>query len=123
MALPRPRIPENQNVLFPVQKAAVQQRPELSGRFRRQPLEIESLQRLLQRQRRVFQQPLHPAAEEQGAAAAPSLSATAAPCSSAAARIPARSLPADTAHSSASLVLPAAPCLRSTPAPSAGANP
>src|ERR1019366_3410101 len=61
MALPRPRIPENQNVLFPVQKAAVQQRPELPGRFRRRPLEIESLLRLLQRQPRVFQQPLHPA--------------------------------------------------------------
>src|ERR1035441_6090905 len=61
MALPRSRIPEYQNVLFPTQEAAVQQRPELSGRFRRQPLEIESLQRLLQRQGRVFQQPLHPA--------------------------------------------------------------
>ena len=56
-------------------------------------------------------------------AAAPSLSAAAAPGSSAAARIPARSLPADTARSSASLVPPAAPCLRSTPAPSAGADP
>src|SRR5258708_34030051 len=41
-------------------------------------------------------------------AAAPSLSVTAAPCFSAAARILARSLPADTARSSASLVLPAA---------------
>ena len=104
MALPRPWIPEDQNVLFPIQKAAFQQRPQLPCRFRRQPLQIEVLQRLLQRQRRVFQQPLHLA-------------------TSAAARIPARSPPADTAHSSASLVPPAAPSLRSTPAPSAGANP
>src|ERR1035438_3032788 len=58
--LPRPGITENQNILFPTEKAAVQQHPELPGRFRRQPLEIEILQRLLQRQRRVFQQPLYP---------------------------------------------------------------
>src|SRR5450759_1707741 len=59
MALSRPRIPENQNVLFAVQKAALQQRPQLPRRFRRQPLQIEVRQRLLQRQRRVFQQPLY----------------------------------------------------------------
>src|ERR1019366_3447962 len=60
MALSRPRIPENPNVLFPVQKAALQQRPQLPRRFRRQPLEIEILQRLPQRERRVFQPPLYP---------------------------------------------------------------
>src|ERR1019366_789187 len=59
MALSRPRIPENQNVLFPVQKAAPQQRPQLPRRFRRQPIQIEVLQRLLQGQRRVLQQPLY----------------------------------------------------------------
>src|ERR1039458_3650513 len=55
MAFARPRIPEYQDILFPVQEAAFQQR-----RFRRQPLEVEVLQGLLQRERRVFQQPLHP---------------------------------------------------------------
>jgi len=33
MALPRPRIPEYQNVFFPVQEAAFQQRPHLPRRF------------------------------------------------------------------------------------------
>ena len=53
--------------------------------------------------------------------AAPTLSATAAPASYAAARIPSRSLPANTAHNSASPVLLAAPSLHSTALPSADA--
>src|ERR1044071_722098 len=60
MTFPRSRIPEDQDVLFPAQKAAVQQRPELPGRFRRQPLQIEIRKRLLQRQRRIFEEPLDP---------------------------------------------------------------
>src|SRR5207249_5634063 len=61
MALARSWIPEHQNVFFPVKKTAFHQRPHLPHGFRRQSLYIEVLQRLLQRQLRVFQQPLHPA--------------------------------------------------------------
>src|ERR1017187_1558178 len=66
---------------------------------------------------------LHRSSAATSPAAAPILSTTVAPWTFDAARIPARSPPADIAHSSASLVPPAAPSLRSTPSLSAGANP
>src|SRR4051794_16338 len=55
--------------------------------------------------------------------AGPSLSTAVVFSTSAADRIPARSLPADIAHSSAPLVPPGAPSLRNTPSPLAGAGP
>src|ERR1035438_2807557 len=47
MALARPWIAEDQDVLFPIQKAAFLQCPQLPCRFRRQSLEIEVLELFL----------------------------------------------------------------------------